>query len=223
MNGRWHRLPLHEFRDTLGHRIATQAGGALHATREQVDQKEDARTDCDCGTDDCEHGKKPLELFKHGESSFGLVSFQFRDQTMDDRRTLECVRYQQSGVVMRRKIAAAMLVSLAMTAETAHGIRVPQGFFTGNNYEQLSQIEKVRYVTGVFDGLLSSPLMAKDSLPRAENLQRCELAAHITDIQIKAIVDKFLADNPERWGEDMGSLVFGAMLQACAKEGAPLD
>lgn len=124
---------------------------------------------------------------------------------------------------MKKMIAAALLAALTMTAEAELSIPVPQGFFTGNKYEQFSAIEKRRYVSGVIDGLLVSPAMALTSLPRALNLQRCELAAHMTDAQIQAIVDKFMANNPERWGEDMGGLVFGAMLQACAKEGTPLD
>ncbi|KWW37565.1 hypothetical protein ACUXAV_000794 [Cupriavidus metallidurans] len=123
---------------------------------------------------------------------------------------------------MKKTIVAALLAALAMTA-SAQSIMVPQGFFTGNTYQQLTDIDKRRYVIGVIDGLLASPLMAKGSLPRAEKLQRCELAAHMTDIQIKAIVDKFMSSNPERWGEDMGSLVFIALQAACTKLGVALD
>lgn len=95
VNGRWHRLPLHEFRDALGHRIATETGGALYATRCEIDHEEDCCTDCDRGNDDRDDGEKPLKLFKHGESSFVLVSFQFPEPAMDAQRTLECVRYQE--------------------------------------------------------------------------------------------------------------------------------
>jgi hypothetical protein len=123
---------------------------------------------------------------------------------------------------MRKMIVAGLLASFVVTAHAA-GVQVPRGRITGNTYQQFSAPQKQSYVIGVVDGLFASPVMAMTDVPRALRLVTCVNNAQMTDAQIQAIVDKFMTNNPERWGEGMGSLVYGAMREACAKENTPLD
>lgn len=122
-----------------------------------------------------------------------------------------------------KKLLAALLAAISVSAHAVEPVGVPRGFITGNKFLAFSDLEKRRYVIGVIDGLLLSPIMAMKNTPRALRLQKCERQNDMTDEQILAIVSKFVADHPESWGDDMSGLTFRAMREACEKVGTPLD
>lgn len=122
-----------------------------------------------------------------------------------------------------RKIRVLWMMMLVSSAASAQSIYVPHGFETGNDYQQMSPIEKQRYLVGVLDGFMAAPMLAVRDLPVVRALQRCDQKMGLTDLQLRAIVDKFVEDNPERWGDDMDELVLNAMIGACRKIGAPVN
>lgn len=122
-----------------------------------------------------------------------------------------------------KKILVGMILACAAMAHAAGSVNVPRGYMSGNAYQGFSDLEKRRYVTGVVDGLLMAPIMAMRDTPRAIRLQSCEINHQITDNQLVAIVNKYMAEHPESWGDDMAGLVFRAIRAACATVGSSLD
>lgn len=100
---------------------------------------------------------------------------------------------------------------------------MPHSFMTGSSYRQFSPVERQRYVAGVVDGFFFAPMLAATQVRRVYKLQTCAVNHQMNDAVIAAVVDKFVADNPEIGGADMGYIVFRAMGDACAKLGNPID
>ncbi|WP_186210227.1 hypothetical protein [Burkholderia gladioli] len=121
-------------------------------------------------------------------------------------------------------IKLSVLLGLAVLASSvpAQSVYVPHGFTTGNDYQQMTPIERGRFDVGVFDGFMAAPMLAEKDLPQARALQRCSGAMSLTNVQLVAIVDKYVADNPERWGDDMSVLELNAIIAACRKIGYPI-
>ena len=77
------------------------------------------------------------------------------------------------------------------------------------------------YVAGVFDAYMGSSVIAAHNLSRVEGLHACVKAMNLNLGQLVAIVDKYLNDHPERWGNPMAALTFTALAEACQKQGRP--
>ena len=83
---------------------------------------------------------------------------------------------------------------------------------TGNNYRLLTPIEKRRYVRGILDGTFTAPGFGA---PR-ENMEWIEKCiTNMTVEQPVAILEKYMADNPERWGDPMNFIFLSAMNGVC--------
>ncbi|MDS0858136.1 hypothetical protein NUV25_10490 [Burkholderia pseudomultivorans] len=127
---------------------------------------------------------------------------------------------------MRRVIVGAALVaaSVACGAQSpSPRIFVPGSFVDGNKYQQYSPVQRQVYVQGVFDGIFYAPVVAGKDLPRAVKLYDCAVSHNMNDVQIVAIVDKYMAGHPERWGDPMSVIAHTAMILACRKLGSPTE
>ncbi|WP_321891653.1 hypothetical protein, partial [Burkholderia cenocepacia] len=60
--------------------------------------------------------------------------------------------------------------------------------------------ERQRYLEGVFDGIFYAPIIAMKDLPRAVKRHGCAVNLGMTNMHMAAIVDKYMTDNPDRWG-----------------------
>ena len=89
---------------------------------------------------------------------------------------------------------------------------IKSGFIDGNEYRDFSGDEKRVYLMGLMDGSFLAPVYGAPKA-RIEWLERC--VTGMTDAQLVAIIDKFLQANPARWHNDMHTLVYSAMLEAC--------
>ncbi len=100
----------------------------------------------------------------------------------------------------------------------ADPVTIKEGFYTGNIYRELSEHEKHGYITGIFDGIRLSPMFGtstkKDSwawyVP-------CMSQILGTNAQLKAIIDKYLADHPEEWKDQMHTIFYRAIYKVCVK------
>lgn len=118
-------------------------------------------------------------------------------------------------VVMVALIMAVLGFNLIMPNANARTVAIRPGFYDGNAYLRLGQAQKVAYISGVLDGIYMAPILdAKNT--RIEGLHRC--IDGMTNIQICAIVNKFLQENPARWHEPMNNLVYLAIIKACGIE-----
>ncbi|MDF3084379.1 hypothetical protein [Burkholderia sola] len=97
------------------------------------------------------------------------------------------------------------------------GIFVPGGFVDGNAYHRFSTLERQRYLEGVFDGIFYAPAIAMKDLPRAVKLHDFAVNHGMTNVQMAAIVDKYMNDNPERWGNPMTNNAYTAMVPGMPK------
>lgn len=95
------------------------------------------------------------------------------------------------------------------------GIWISHGFVTGNDYLALPALTQNGYLYGFVDGVMISPLLGAPERPW---MDRC-IHSGFNFPQLKAIVDKFMRDHPERWDEDMSSLTFSAVAEACKPRG----
>ncbi|WP_155649156.1 hypothetical protein [Burkholderia cepacia] len=91
---------------------------------------------------------------------------------------------------MRKAFVGLLMLAGACTAAYPARVVVPNGFYTGNSYQAFLPLERERYVAGVLDGLLSSPLMANANVPLAGILQKGSLQLGLNTAQATAIVEK---------------------------------
>lgn len=121
-------------------------------------------------------------------------------------------------------MVVAASTALASGRSQAHkeGVFVHHSFESGNSYRIKPEMMRRAYVEGVFDGMLFSPMIAANNLPRAMSLGQCADAMNATDEQLMAIVDRYLDANPALWGDDMHSVVYSALAQACGRFGIAL-
>lgn len=88
--------------------------------------------------------------------------------------------------------------------------------YSGNKY--LSQNDDIRlgYVSGVIDTLFLISASETTGVPSFAWLPPC--TKNMNNIQIRAIVEKYMKDNPQIWHTPMASAVLGAMMKACGQE-----
>src|SRR3989304_4019674 len=92
---------------------------------------------------------------------------------------------------------------------------------SGSEYRTLSDSSKFFYVAGVLDGwgnVIGVMDGAKEKSRTVDHMFgtiiRCA-AGRMPHGQVRAIVDKFVADNPAKWHLQMEGLVWEAMWEAC--------
>lgn len=70
---------------------------------------------------------------------------------------------------------------------------------------------------GILDGMLLAPAFgAPDDGTKLKSLGTC--IEGMTNVQVKAIIDKFLKDHPERWNNPMHTVAFTAMMEGCQRK-----
>jgi hypothetical protein len=111
-----------------------------------------------------------------------------------------------------------IIFALLLLSPDAYGqpVRVHNGFITGEQYLRLEARDRRRYVIGLIDGIFLAPLL-DGSEERSWNLGKCvEGPGHgMTDMQLDAILSKFLNDNPGRWHESAHISMYSALLTVC--------
>src|SRR6266849_3090137 len=93
---------------------------------------------------------------------------------------------------------------------------------SGTEYRRMSENVKLVYVRGILDGWSQLEVIRMSSKveSRAEDdalygtIARC-MAGRMSGEQTKAIVDKYVAEHPAQWHEEMALLVWLAMSAAC--------
>ena len=97
-------------------------------------------------------------------------------------------------------------------------ILIPNGFGTGLDFvERRSEMymgprERMVYARGLINGLSASGLLGASN-SRIEALQTCMTG--MTDVQVAAILEKYITDNPKEWHRSLSSIGFSAIGKAC--------
>ena len=97
---------------------------------------------------------------------------------------------------------------------------IPGGFGHGDDYLKMTAIQKNAYAMGVLNGMLLAPFFGA---PEKCTKWLVDYVKGMSDVQVAAIITKFLKDNPGRWHEGLHELAFFAIQEAYDKEYSPAE
>ena len=89
---------------------------------------------------------------------------------------------------------------------------VRSGFITGQQFRQLSDVQRLHYAIGLLDGALLAPVFGAPR-ERMTWLETC--TKPMTPTQISAMLARFVDDNPSQWHVSMNVLFGVAMRKLC--------
>ena len=116
-------------------------------------------------------------------------------------------------------IMAALFFSVATcvyasdaTSRQKRTVVVYSGFLSGAEFLNMNNAEKNSYACGLIDGVLASSLFGANA-KKIEKLNSCVLG--MSNIQIAAIIEKYLEDNPEIWHKPLNLSTYRAFSEFC--------
>jgi hypothetical protein len=92
----------------------------------------------------------------------------------------------------------------------SEGISIKTGYITGNGYFNVTQRDE--YLIGLVDGLLLAPMFGA-SKKKMKWFEDC--ITEMPNTQLRAIVDKFMNDNPDKWKNPMQILAYQSLYRSC--------
>ena len=100
------------------------------------------------------------------------------------------------------------LTSVSLGQE--QGVRIHDGFGTVQEFLGMSEIEQRAYAMGAVNGMLLAPLLPETKLERFE-----QCIEGMNNVQVAAIIEKYVREHPERWHEKTPAFIFSALSSAC--------
>ena len=83
----------------------------------------------------------------------------------------------------------------------------------GNQYKQVEESGRTNYVTGLLDGIELGSILDKEEISQLK-----DYVSQMSINQIKAIVEKYMNEHPEKWHYPVAPLIFQALRKARLKE-----
>jgi len=120
------------------------------------------------------------------------------------------MRYVPGSVLF--VLTAMLSVVLMGSVLRAEGVQIPNAVRTGQQYLELSASDRATYIAGLIDGIFIGPLFGASDA-RVAALQSCLQGQN--NVQIAAILSKYIKDRPERWHEGAHALFYSRMLELC--------
>lgn len=116
---------------------------------------------------------------------------------------------------MHRQVLQVLVGLFSLTSAFAQdeAVAIKNGFLTGQDYLESSELKQRAYVMGLVDGLFVSPILGAPKR-RLAPFERC--IEGMTDTQVAAILLKFLRDNPGRWHQSAHVSFYTAMKENCS-------
>lgn len=115
-------------------------------------------------------------------------------------------------------VCALVALPLAPQQEPPEPITIPGGFYTADTFRNLKS-GKPNYVAGYIDGMLASRALMDTSV-QIPKIRAC--LAGMNAGQLEALMDKYIADHPERWDNPMSGVGLFAVVSACRSRGFDL-
>jgi hypothetical protein len=110
------------------------------------------------------------------------------------------------------RVTWVLLVVLVLLVGGAGG---KESIFGVQDWRTLPMGAKVTYVIGFTGGLGIGQGMIMLNPAKMGEIDSC--TAEWTYGQYVAVIDKYVQDNPDKWDKPLGSFVFSAIANACAK------
>ncbi|OFE11365.1 hypothetical protein PHACT_12470 [Pseudohongiella acticola] len=131
------------------------------------------------------------------------------------------IRFTQiEGSTMRIFAYSASLIILSFYLTTGHAqsdtrtVTVQSGFIDANTYIAYSEEQKAIYVIGLIEGALLAPLFGAAEV-EVQALLEC--IKPMNNIQVAAIITKYVEENPEKWHQGAHVLGYAALMKACLR------
>lgn len=106
----------------------------------------------------------------------------------------------------------AILIVILLSSSTLYAsegtVRIQDGFLTGQHYIGLSQSEQTYIAMGIIDGFLLAPFFGA---PKERMKWFESLLENMTNVQVAAILSKYLEDNPGSWHYPLHLLMYNAI------------
>ena len=124
------------------------------------------------------------------------------------------------------KIIILSFSTLFLSKLTLAGDIAGAGFVNGNQFLEFEATEKELYLIGVLDGFVTADFLNplgegesyEDSKPRLKivlKFRDCMKSKIGSSRQFKAIMDKYMNNNPEEWNQTMNLLVWNVISDLC--------
>ena len=113
------------------------------------------------------------------------------------------------------KTMKAMMLAVILMSTVGYSadfpVYVPGGFSTGQDYLKMDEAQRRAYAIGALNGITLASFFGA---PR-DKLQWIESYTQgMTDIQVAAIIYKYIQDNPGRWHDGLNLLTYSAIHDA---------
>jgi hypothetical protein len=118
-----------------------------------------------------------------------------------------------------RTLLCAGALCVTLPGAVAAQQSVIASYMNGTAYLRLNPAIRTLYIEGLLEGM-SGGLGFNPDQSANKALMTC--TQHMDGNQVRAIVDKYLAENPAQWDWPMGTLTGDAMAYACAQRGSKL-
>jgi hypothetical protein len=113
---------------------------------------------------------------------------------------------------MRGKLFIIMCLLVLSPRVHAQQAFIHNGFVTGEQYLRLQEGARLSYVKGLVDGIWLAPLFG-GSERRISQLRTC--VEPMSDLQLDAILSKYLNENPGYWHRSVHISMYTALLAVC--------
>lgn len=110
-----------------------------------------------------------------------------------------------------RFVFALIIVAVLGPPAVAEDVWIQNGFGTGHDFMNMTEIERRAYAMGIVNGVTLAPLFG------ATQQQLAWFDAYtdtMSDRQVARIIFEYIADNPQSWAEQLHVLTISAIRQA---------
>jgi hypothetical protein len=110
------------------------------------------------------------------------------------------------------------LVAFVSVYANQQRVKISAGFFTGQDYLDMTDTEKRAYATGGINGMLVAPFFGAPE-EKLNWLKTC--TGKMSDDQIAAILTRYLREQPNQLQTSLNVVTFTAIQDACKQNRAP--
>jgi len=110
-----------------------------------------------------------------------------------------------------RFAAALAIATVAGPPAVAEDVWIQNGFGTGRDFMNMTEIERRAYAIGVVNGVTLAPLFGATQQQLAWFDTYTDT---MSDRQVARIIFEYIADNPQAWSEQLHVLTISALRQA---------
>lgn len=112
---------------------------------------------------------------------------------------------------VNRFAAALAMAMLAGPSAVAEDVWIQNGFGTGRDFMNMTEIERRAYAIGVVNGVTLAPLFGATQQQLAWFDTYTDA---MSDRQVARIIFEYIADNPQSWTEQLHVLTISALRRA---------